>query len=83
MVIGHDDFPELDYEKDNDEIVRRLRDGDFPNTSEFPVLGDVILKCWKLEFASMQDIWNAVESDRMMHDGNAKQTEARRLPGKS
>ena len=76
MIVGHDIFPELDYEKDNDEIVRRLRDKEFPDTRNFSALGDVILKCWKLEYASMQDVLDAVEAERKEHEDSVEQIRA-------
>ncbi|KAL8951492.1 MAG: hypothetical protein Q9222_002546 [Ikaeria aurantiellina] len=63
MNVGHDIFPELDYEKDHNEIVRRLRNQEFPDTSNFSVLGDVTLSCWRLQYESMQDVVDTVKAD--------------------
>jgi serine/threonine protein kinase len=49
MVTGHDIFPELRYSRDKEEIIRRLREREFPDTGELKVLGPVISKCWNLE----------------------------------
>ncbi|KAL8713135.1 MAG: hypothetical protein Q9220_002656 [cf. Caloplaca sp. 1 TL-2023] len=64
MITGHDIFPELDYEEDHNEIVRRLRDGEFPDTSNFSVLADVTSNCWRLQYKSMQDVVDAIEIER-------------------
>lgn len=73
MVVGLDIFPELDYEKDNDEIIRRLREKEFPNTIDFPVLGLVTLKCWKLQNQSMQDVVNAIVSETKESNNSMEQ----------
>ena len=64
MVERHDVFfPELDYDRDHAEIVRRLREKEFPDTSEFPALGSVIRKCWNLEYDSMADVIEGVNAE--------------------
>ncbi|KAI4137120.1 MAG: hypothetical protein L6R39_007469 [Caloplaca ligustica] len=67
MIVGYDIFPELDYEKDHDEIVRRLRDLEYPDTSQFPVLASVTLNCWKLKYESMQDVVSAIEAETKLY----------------
>jgi serine/threonine protein kinase len=62
MVAGHDIFPALHYACDRAEIVRRLWERKFPDTSELPVLGSVISKCWNLECDSMVDIVDCIDA---------------------
>ena len=65
MVTGHDVFePELQYDRDEEEIIRRLRSKEFPDTSELPVLGSVITKCWNLKYQSMVDIVEDLNAER-------------------
>jgi len=73
MIVGHDVFPELDYEKDKDEIVRRLRDKEFPDTSKFPALGEVVLNCWKLQYETMRDVGDAIEAGRNQYESSMGQ----------
>lgn len=62
MATGHDlFFPELDYESDKTEIVRRLRDGEFPDVNDLVALGSVIRRCWKLDFGTMQDVLEGID----------------------
>ena len=64
MVVGHDVFsPELHYDRDRVEIIRRLRDKEFPDTREFPVLGSVITRCWNLEYDSMADVIEGIDAE--------------------
>jgi serine/threonine protein kinase len=63
MVTGHDLFPELDYTRDRAEIVRRLQERKFPDTSELPVLGSVITKCWNLQYYSMADVIEGIDAE--------------------
>lgn len=45
MVTGHDPWPELREPEDREEIKRRLRRKEFPDTVMLPVFGEIILKC--------------------------------------
>ncbi|MCJ1241503.1 hypothetical protein MMC14_009508 [Varicellaria rhodocarpa] len=64
MLTGHDVFfPELDYDRDNAEIVRRLREKEFPDISKFQVLGPVVTNCWNLEYESMLDVIEAIDAE--------------------
>jgi hypothetical protein len=64
MVTGHDIFPKLRYSRDKEEIIRRLREREFPDTGELKVLGPVIAKCWNLEYGSMKDIVEGIDAEK-------------------
>ena len=64
MVGGEDLFPELDYKKDRAEIVGRFMEKRFPDTSSLLVLGDVILDCWNLRFATMEEVLERIVAER-------------------
>ncbi|MCJ1477633.1 hypothetical protein MMC13_006306 [Lambiella insularis] len=70
MVVGHDIFPELDYNGDEVEITRRLREEEFPDTSNFPVLGPVISKCWKLKYESMAEVIKDIDAEKLSTVGS-------------
>ncbi|MCJ1224123.1 hypothetical protein MMC12_000767 [Toensbergia leucococca] len=64
MVTDHDVFfPELNDSRDREEIRRRIRDKEFPDVSELPVLGVVIAKCWALEYESMEDVLQGIDAE--------------------
>lgn len=64
IVTCQDPWPELRQPEDDEEIRKRIREKDFPDTSALPVLGDVISKCWNVDYASMAEVQNAIEADR-------------------
>lgn len=63
MVMMDDVFPELHYEKDKEEIRRRFLEKEFPDTSAFPVLGEVVRKCWLLKYESMNDVESDIDAE--------------------
>ena len=63
MVAGKDLYSELDQEADGDEIVARIKAKDLPDTRDFPVLGEVIRKCWNVEYDTMQDVIKAIKDE--------------------
>ena len=75
MVAGHDLFPELDYTSDEANIVRRIREREFPDTSELPVLASVITKCWNLEYDSMADVIEGIDAESREFAGHIKVTQ--------
>ena len=67
MVTGHDPWPDLREPEDREQIKQRIIDGDFPNTAQLRVLGSVIDKCWHVRFGSMNEVKNAIDSERDSH----------------
>ena len=63
MVVGHDPWPELREPENRDEIKKRIRGQDFPDTSGLVVLGGVISKCWHVTFKSMTEVRRAVDGE--------------------
>ena len=63
MVRGHDIFPELHYEQDREEIIQSLRERKLPSTSRLSALGNVIERCWALEYKAMQDVVEYIGAD--------------------
>jgi serine/threonine protein kinase len=64
MVAGRDVFsPELDYEDHREEIIKRIQEKRFPDTSELPILGPVISKCWNQEYVSMDDVIEGIDGE--------------------
>ena len=63
MVAGHDPWPELSEPEDGEEIKKRIREQDFPDTRGLVVLGDVISKCWHVTFKSMTEVRRAVDAE--------------------
>lgn len=45
------------------EIASRIRERDFPDVTESPVLGEVIRKCWNLEFEDMEEVLKAINAE--------------------
>ena len=50
-----------------EEIRRRIREGEFPDTRGLVVLGDVIHKCWRVGFKTMGEVRDAIEEERKGH----------------
>jgi hypothetical protein len=62
--MGYEPFaPELKGPDDKVEIARRIRERDFPDVTELPVLGEVIRKCWNLEFEDMKGVLKAINAE--------------------
>ena len=66
MVTGQDPWPELHEPEDGQNIRKRIQEKDFPDTSKLPILGDIISKCWNVEFTSMTEIKHAIEANRKL-----------------
>lgn len=64
MVTCQEPWPELREPDDDEEIKKQIRDKNFPDTSMLFVLGDVISKCWNVEFTSMTEVKHAIEAER-------------------
>lgn len=64
MITCSDLWPELKEPEDRKKIKKRIQERNFPDTSVLPVLGDVILKCWNVEFRSMTEMKRAIEAER-------------------
>jgi hypothetical protein len=64
IVAGHDLFPELDNSQDREEIVWLLQKSIFPDTKTLPALGPVIRKCRHLVFVSMNEVQEAIKSEK-------------------
>ncbi|MCJ1246799.1 hypothetical protein MMC30_004008 [Trapelia coarctata] len=59
MVTGSEPYAGL-AEKEVERLYRLRR---FPDTTDFSVLGVVILKCWILEYKSMFDVLKGIEEE--------------------
>ena len=64
MVVGHELWPDL---HEREQIAHRIIAGDFPHTDQLRVLGNVIQRCWHVEFASMKDVKLAVDAEEAVH----------------
>lgn len=67
MVTSQEPWPELREPEDDDEIVKRIREKDFPDLSVLPVLGSVILKCWNVEVKTMTEVKHAIEAEKILN----------------
>ena len=63
MVSGHDLFPELDGDHEKEGIRHRFQEKKFPDTSELLVLRTVIMKCWNLEYSSMAEVIEGIDTE--------------------
>jgi hypothetical protein len=63
MVTGEDPWADLREPQDDEEIKKRIQEKDFPDTSVLPVLGDIVLRCWKVEFTSLTEVKHAIEAE--------------------
>lgn len=74
MVTCQDPWPDLREPEDREEIKKRIQEKDFPDTSVLPVLGDIISKCWNVEFTSMTEVKHAIEAERKSNisDGSSE-----------
>ena len=54
IMMGHEIFPDLDSNKDDEEIERRFRNGQFP--VDLQVCGTITTKCWAQEYGSAQEV---------------------------
>jgi hypothetical protein len=54
IIIGHKVFPDLDSNKDEEEIEYRFRSGQFP--LDLQVCGAITSKCWTQEYGSAQEV---------------------------
>ncbi len=62
MIACQDLWPELKEPSNREEIKRRLKEREFPDTSVLPVLGGVISKCWDVGFMSMTEVKHVIEA---------------------
>lgn len=76
MVSGQDLWPELREPADRKQIKNRIIAGDFPDTSQLRVLGNVVEKCWRVDFASMQEVVHAVEAEASLHESGDRVTQS-------
>lgn len=66
MVTGHDLYHgELHYEGDKHEIRRRMRQGEFPEVTGLRALGDVISRCWRLQYDTMKQVIQATDEEEV------------------
>jgi hypothetical protein len=54
IMMGHEVFPDLDSNKDEEEIERRFRSGQFPVDPQ--VCSGITSKCWAQEYGSAQEV---------------------------
>jgi serine/threonine protein kinase len=54
IITGHEVFPDLDSDKDDEEIERRFRSGQFPVDPQ--VCNAITSKCWTQEYSSAQEV---------------------------
>lgn len=66
MVTGHDPWPHLREPEDSEEIKKNIREKKFPDTSELLALGDIIAKCWSVEYFSMMEVGEAIKAERLL-----------------
>jgi serine/threonine protein kinase len=66
MVTGRDPWPELRDPEDREAIKKRIREKDFPDTSRLSSLGDIVSKCWNVDFTSMTEVKQAIEAERKL-----------------
>ncbi|KAI9869668.1 MAG: hypothetical protein M1823_008994, partial [Watsoniomyces obsoletus] len=62
ITVGNP-WADLREPQDDEEIKKRIQEKDFPDTGVLPVLGDIVLKCWKVEFTSMTEVEHAIEAE--------------------
>jgi serine/threonine protein kinase len=62
IMMGHEVFPDLDMSKDEDEIERRFREGDFP--TDLHVCTAITAKCWKQLYLSARQVLTDLEAVR-------------------
>lgn len=70
MVTCQDPWPDLREPEDREEIKKRIQRKDFPDTNGLTVLGDIISKCWNVEFISMTEVRHAIETERKLHQAS-------------
>lgn len=61
IMTGHEPFPDLDSIKNEDEITRRFRHGEFPDVEEI-LGGQIIHKCWTLAYTSVNKCAEELEA---------------------
>jgi hypothetical protein len=66
MVTCQEPWPDLREPEDREEIKKRIRAKDFPDTSLLPVLGNIISRCWYVKFTSMTEVLHAIEAERKL-----------------
>lgn len=71
METCEDPFSELNDQEDREEIARRIQNRDMPSLEKSPVLGRFIAKCWQLEYTSMSDILQDIQTVRQGSSGEA------------
>ncbi|KAF7503563.1 hypothetical protein GJ744_003636 [Endocarpon pusillum] len=62
IMMGHEVFPDLEKSKDEDEIGRRFREGDFP--TDLHVCTAITAKCWKQLYLSARQVLTDLEAVR-------------------
>ena len=76
MVTGHDPWPELHEPEDREQIKKLIIDCDFPDTDQLRILGNVIKKCWRTDFASMKEVERAVNAEMSLYISKHRETES-------
>lgn len=67
MVTCEEPWPELDERAGaGEEIKKRIVEKQFPDTNSLPVLGNIIWRCWRVEFASMTEVLHAIKAEQDM-----------------
>jgi hypothetical protein len=66
MVTCQEPWPDLRAPEDREEIKKRIRAKDFPDTSLLPALGNIISRCWYVKFTSMTEVLHAIEAERKL-----------------
>lgn len=65
IITGHEVFPELDSNSDDDEIEMRFRNGQFPVDQQ--VCREVTSKCWTQAYSSAQEVVEDIQAVQEQH----------------
>ena len=76
MVTGHDPWPDLREPRDRELIKKHIIDRDFPATDQLRILGNVIRKCWFVEFVSMSEVKRAIDAEEDLYNSRNCTTES-------
>lgn len=67
LITCHDLWPDLREPEDREEIRKRIQEKDFPDTSVLPVLGNIVSRCWNVQYTSMTEVKHAIEAEGKLH----------------
>lgn len=70
MIAGAEVWDDLEDGRDNEEIKRRIVQGNLPQTQGLRVLGGVVEGCWKGRFDNMAQIVEAIKEERRRYNSS-------------